>query len=131
MKWWVYQEVINNYLVITRVVTLLKIYFFSVHLNELWSLVGLTKDPFPLGLRSYSEAIHKRRDARKCCETDSYSATHLCWVLDSLRVRRTAHSMALSRLRAVKAVSVALLQSSMGDFERKGKLQLIEEWNFL
>ena len=43
------------------------------------TIAPLYKGPFPLGLRSDSQASRRT----KCCESDSYSATHLCWVLHS------------------------------------------------
>ena len=52
----------------------------------------------------------------KCCESDSYSATHLCWVFTQ---------PTLSRQRAVKAGGVALLQASMANFN------LLKNENFL
>ena len=84
------------------------------------------KGLFPLGLRSDSQASRRT----KCCESDSYSATHLCWVLNSVSPTRS-RLLVVNRQQAVKAGGVAYLQASMTDFQQEGTLQLIEERNFL
>ena len=76
----------------------------------------LSKGLFPLRLRVDSKESRRT----KCCESVSFWATRLCWVLDF--VRRDV-LCALSRLRAVKAGGVALLQASMAHFHRVDTLQ--------
>ena len=78
--------------------------------------ICINQGPFPLN----SRATHKSSDTQNAVSrTNTYPATHLCWVLDSV-------SPTHSRL-SVGNDYVALLQASMADFQREGTLQLIEE----
>ena len=54
------------------------------------------QDPIKVCFTETQKRLTKSQASRrtKCCESDSYSATHLCWVLDSVS---PTHIQTLSR----------------------------------